>query len=103
MRGLQCFPVISLDCCELEQVTQRIPAKETWPVGNRLCWNNRCTRFTQPAPVIFQVINYEANMTLVCHVGWIGVGQEVQFHFALPGGEPDEIEMAKGARRLFFL
>jgi hypothetical protein len=42
-------------------------------------------------------------MTLICLVGWIGGGQEVQFHFALPGGEPDEIEMAKGARRLFFL
>jgi hypothetical protein len=54
-------------------------------------------------PVILQIIHYEAYVTPISPIGWIGGRYEMQFHFALPGSEPDEMEMRQGLWRLFFL
>jgi hypothetical protein len=53
--------------------------------------------------VILQIIHYEAYVTPISPIGWIGGRYEMQFHFSLPGSEPDEMEMRQGLWRLFFL
>src|SRR5712692_11912880 len=101
--ALLCHTIISLDRRKLNQIAEGIAAEEPWSIRDRLRWGNRRTRLCQPAPVILQVIDHQADVTLICSIRWMGIRKKMQFHLTLSSGEPDEIEMCQRLRRLFFL